>query len=220
MEQTDFDVLKSLALRDKWDIEALWNRVAIETLERFDAAGWIQLRNVELTSCSSLPDEGADRIWQTPRPSEGGWRSPTQSGESWATYFPDENLGIADVSRRTSWQDRLATLTIGGHGQVAIFVLFKSAPVELCVSQVGRRALIAHKPEAVASVDARVFLPITAFKVNASQKIRMAAGSRRKRMRVASVLVDGVRRFALDDVLEWWPEDVLPPHGPAIHKKL
>ena len=182
MEQTDFDVLESLALRDKWDIETLWNRVTIETLERFDAAGWIQLRRVGLRH---VPPS-------TPTVDPKPWHSPIESGESWATYFPNENREGLPRQSLKPLREHFTTPLIGGMHAVLVYDLNTSAPVEVRVSEVGRRALIACRTETVAGGDSGELKP-TALPTVSDESSSVTLTENQRRVLQTMVLFDGAR---------------------------
>ena len=128
MNKSDAVKLQQLADRNFWDIEILWDRfdLDIKVLERFDAEGFIELREVGLYQDSNT----------TMRTKEGPWYSPLSKSKSWSYYFPRDN---DDRKMRTSRQEILPP------EQRLIFTMFNSAPVEVRVTEAGRRALIQHR---------------------------------------------------------------------------
>jgi len=125
MNKLDAVKLQQLADLNFWDIEILWDRfdLDIKVLERFDAEGFIELREVGLYQDSNT----------TMRTKEGPWYSPLSKSKSWSYYFPRDN---DDRKMRTSSRE------IFPPEQRLIFTMFNSAPVEVRVTETGRRALV------------------------------------------------------------------------------
>ena len=125
MNKLDALKLQHLADRNFWDIEILWDRfdLDIKVLERFDAEGFIELREVGFYKDSNT----------TMRTKEGPWYSPLSKSKSWSYYFPRDN---DDRKMRTSRREILSP------EQQLIFTMFNSALVEVRVTEAGRRALV------------------------------------------------------------------------------